>query len=160
LVFMNRQCSQFMLNRLSQPRWRLLSLVLVGIIAAGTTAIMFNGALPFLSQPTFAPEIIQPAYATGTLTGVSALASNNLVKAVGWYTVAFTTATAGTIKTVEITFPSNFDTHYSVFIMEQGLGTGSYSLSGSQKVIFTVTSPISVPAGTHVSILFGKVINA
>ncbi|MDD5434613.1 MAG: hypothetical protein PH343_04215, partial [Nitrospira sp.] len=93
------------------------------------------------------------------LTQVMALPANNVVMGTTYYNVKFTTATAGTIKTVEIQYPAGFNLANARLIEVSGIGNGSLTASG-QILIYTVTSPVSVPIGQAVRIMAGGIVNA
>ena len=95
-----------MRNLFSQDKWKYLSITLIGILATSMLSVAFQ--LPQLVQDTLfaeqvnAPLGLQLAYGAGALTNVFALPSNNVFKGTGYYNIGFTTATTGTIKTIEI----------------------------------------------------------
>jgi hypothetical protein len=149
---------------LVNKRWKFLSILLIGILA-GTLLGAPSGFTSQLSsffeasEIINAPEILQPAYATGTLTNVFAMASNNLAGGVSWYTVTFKTASAGSVKTIEIVFPSGFAVNNVGLIEVAGIGPGTLSAPTTTKLVYSVTSPVSIPAGTGIKLMFGKIIN-
>src|SRR5256885_1997896 len=100
--------------------------------------------------------IAQPPQAA--LTGVVVEPTNNLVLLGSHYVIGFTTATTGIIKTITITFPSGFGVGTTKLIEASGISPGTISISG-QDVTYTVTSPISVPVGTKIMIMLGKIVN-
>jgi hypothetical protein len=84
------------------------------------------------------------------LTKVSWTVSNSQVGATSAsYTFSFKTATVGTIKSVTMSVPSGTAGTAAVGSV-YGLGAGTISLSGGNLLTYTVTSAISVPAGTRV----------
>src|SRR5438093_285757 len=137
-----------MRNLFSQDKWKYLSIALIGILA---TSLLAAFQLPQQLQDTlFAEQVNAPyglpsAYGAGALTNVFALPSNNLFKGTGYYNVGFTTATTGTIKTIEITYPVGFNVAGAKLIQSQGTGAGSISVIG-QVVKYTITTPVSVTA--------------
>src|SRR5213593_1015687 len=147
---------------ISSQRWKFLSITLVGVLATSLLSIAFQ--LPqqlrdtLFSEGINAPSILQPAYATGTLTNVFAFPSNNVFRATGYYNIAFTTATTGTIKTIEITFPAGFNVGSAKLLQTQGTGAGSLSVSG-QVVKYTITTPVSVTAPKSMMIMVGNIVN-
>src|SRR5881396_2741111 len=98
---------------LSQEKWKHLSFAMIGVLATSMLSVAFQ--LPQQLQDTLfaeqinAPYGLQSAYGAGALSNVFALPSNNLFKGTGYYNIGFTTATTGTIKTIEITFPAGFN---------------------------------------------------
>jgi len=89
--------------------------------------------------------------------------SNNIVNTRTTYEVMFKTATTGTIKTIHMTFPNDFDLSAATRIIEKsGIGSGSLSLSCSISrcdLKYIVSSPVSVPAGTSIRLEIGRIIN-
>jgi len=104
------------------------------------------------------PFGLPSAYGAGALTNVFALPSNNLFKGTGFYNIGFTTATTGTIKTIEITFPAGFNVAGAKLIQSVGMGAGSISISG-QVVKYTITTAVSVTAPKAMMIMIGNVVN-
>jgi hypothetical protein len=75
------------------------------------------------------------------------------------YVIEFNTATTTTISKIQLDFPVGTgitSTRVSDF---SGIGAGTVSVSGST-LTYTVTSPQSVPSGTHVYFLISKVSNS
>lgn len=97
------------------------------------------------------------AYGAGSLTNVFALPSINIFYTKSYYTIAFTTATTATIKTVEI--PPGFNIGSAKLIEAQGIGSGSLSVS-RQILIYTVSTPVSVPPPRTIKIMISDVSNA
>ena len=147
---------------ISSQRWKLLSITLVGILATSMLAVAFQ--LPQQLQDTlFAEQVNAPfglpsAYGAGALTNVFALPSNNLFKGTGFYNIGFTTATTGTIKSIETTFPAGFNVAGAKLLLTQGTGAGSLSVSG-QTVKYTIATPVSVPASKSMIIMIGNIVN-
>src|SRR2546422_5864789 len=147
---------------ISSQRWKLLSITLVGLLATSMLAVAFQ--LPQQLQDTmFAEQVNAPyglpsAYGAGALTNVFALPSNNVFKGTGYYNIGFTTATTGTIKTIEITYPGGFNVAGAKLLLAQGTGAGSISVSG-QVVKYTITTPVSVTAPKGMSILLANIVN-
>src|SRR2546426_4606566 len=147
---------------ISSQRWKLLSITLVGLLATSMLAVAFQ--LPQQLQDTmFAEQVNAPyglpsAYGAGALTNVFALPSNNVFKGTGYYNIGFTTATTGTIKTIEITFPAGFNVAGAKLIQTQGTGAGSLSVTG-QTVKYTITTPVSVTAPKSMMTMIGNIVN-
>src|SRR5437867_6860567 len=151
-----------MRNLFSQDKWKYLSITLIGILATSMLSVAFQ--LPQQIQDTlFGEQVNAPygphlAYGAGALTNVFALPSNNLFKGSAFYNVGFTTATTGTIKTIEITFPAGFNVAGAKLIQSVGTGAGSISVSG-QVVKFAIASPVSVTAPKAMMIMIGNIVN-
>jgi len=75
--------------------------------------------------------------------------TNNIAKINSFYDVVFLTATAGTIKKIEVTFPFGTTVPSIAFFNEaEGIGPGTPSKSGLT-ITYTVTN-VNVPAGTKI----------
>ena len=88
-----------------------------------------------------------------------ALPVDNLFIIKTYYIIAFTTATAGAIRDIEVTFPSGFNVASAKLLEVQGIGAGSLSVSG-QVVKYTVSSVVSIPASTAIKISLADITNA
>lgn len=119
---------------------------------------VLNGPLTG-QQLVNAPPLVNAAYGAGVLTNVFALPADNLFSTKTYYTIAFTTATAGAIRDVEMTFPAGFNVASAKLLEVQGIGAGSLSVSG-QVVKYTVSSPVSIPASRAIKISIADVINS
>jgi len=75
------------------------------------------------------------------------------------HTIDFTTATAGLIDSVDITFPANFDISGVGVGVPTGIGAGTVAAVG-QVVTYTVDVPVNVPADTAITIELTGVVNA
>jgi hypothetical protein len=89
---------------------------------------------------------------------------NQPIPAAAWadpatHTIDFTTATAGTIKYVDITFPADFDVSGVAVGTPTGITAGTVADAG-QVVTYTVTTAINVPADTDIKIELTDVVNA
>ena len=150
------------MSSILNEKWKFLSIAVIGVLATSLIAVAFQ--LPQQFQDTlFAEQVNVPfglpsAYGAGALTNVFALPSNNLFKGTGFYNVGFTTATTGTIKTIEITFPAGFSAAGAKLIQSVGMGAGSISISG-QVVKYTITTAVSVTAPKAMMIMIGNVVN-
>jgi hypothetical protein len=109
------------------------------------------------TEPINAPTLASPAQAA--LTNVIAMPSNNAVSEKSWYLISFTTATTGTVKKIEVTFPSGFNVANAKLIEKTGIGGGTLSVSG-QTVTYTIGSAVSVPAGTKITLMISEVVNS
>ena len=113
----------------------------------------------FGEQVGISTALIPEAYGAGALTNVFALPADNIFGSKSYYTIAFTTATTGSIKTVDMRFPFGFDVSSANLIEVQGIGSGSLSISG-QVLKYTVTSPISITAPKAIRIMIAGITNA
>lgn len=105
-------------------------------------------------------QIIKPAEAAA-LTNVAVVPSNNIVNTRSIYEIFFKTVTTGTIKTIEMSFPSGFDVSIATKLIEKsGIGSGSLSAPSSTTLIYTVSNPVSVPAGTSIRFEIGRITNS
>ena len=94
------------------------------------------------------------------LSGVSARQTNNIVGAQSYYDVVFNTATTGTIKFIDITFPAGTLIGVAPLLVEaEGIGAGSAAKTSATVIRYTVTNAVSVPAGTEVRLEFFNVVN-
>jgi len=123
----------------------LLSLLLI--------VVVFTMASSFFS-------FIKPAMAVGTLTSVDIVSSNNIVNTKSTYDIIFNTATTGTIKTINMTFPSGFDVSAAKNIERTGIGSGWLSATSSSTLTYTVNNAVSIPAGTTIRLEIGKIVNS
>jgi hypothetical protein len=99
--------------------------------------------------------------AAGTLTSIAILPANNIVNTRTTYDIIFKTATTGTIKTIDMTFPPGFEVSAATSLIERiGIGSGSLSAPSSTTLIYTVSSPVSVPAGTTIRLEIGRIVNS
>ena len=74
------------------------------------------------------------------------------------HTISSTTTVAGTIATVEGVFQAGFDVSGATLGAVSGISAGTISVVG-QTVIYTVTTPVSVPSGTVISIELHSIVN-
>jgi len=103
-------------------------------------------------------SFINPVVAAGILTGVRVVPSSNLVTTSSTYDIFFTTATTGTIKTIEMNFGSDFNIASATKLIENsGIGSGTLSVSGSI-LKYTVRSAVSISSGTSVRLEIGRII--
>jgi hypothetical protein len=99
--------------------------------------------------------------AAGTLTSVFILPTNNIVNTKTTYDISFKTATTGTIKTIHMTFPSSFDVTAAYKLIEKnGIGSGSLSAASKTTLVYTVSNPVSVPAGMTIRLEIDRVVNS
>jgi hypothetical protein len=113
-----------------------------------------------MSSPSSFFQIVKPV-AAAALTEVAIVPSNNIVNTRSIYEIFFKTATAGTIKFIQMTFPSGSDVSAATRLIEKGgIGSGTLSAPSSTTLIYTVSNPVSVPAGTTIRLEIGRVINS
>ena len=94
------------------------------------------------------------------LSGVSARQTNNIVGVQSYYDVVFTTSTTGTIKFIDITFPAGTVIGAAPLLVErEGIGAGTAAKSSATGIRYTVTSAVSVPAGTQIRLEFFNIVN-
>ena len=104
-------------------------------------------------------QITKPAEAA-PLTSVKISPTNNIVNTRTTYDIFFVTATTGTIKFIQMTFPSGSSVDTATLIERSGIGTGSISTPSANQVIYSVTNPVSVPAGTTIRLQIAKIANS
>ena len=84
-----------------------------------------------------------------SLTSTSTQPTSNILTTMASYEILFTTATAGTIKTVTVTFPAGYVVGSAILIERAGIGAGGLSASGTT-LAYTVSSPVRIAAGTPI----------
>jgi hypothetical protein len=101
------------------------------------------------------------------LSFLTARPTNNIVNTNSFYDVVFLTATSGTIKTIEVTFPAGTTIPSGAFFNEAEkcvpgsdctIVTGTASKSG-QTITYTITNAVNVPAGTKIRLEFANINN-
>lgn len=94
------------------------------------------------------------------LTQVIAKPTTNLVLGETYYTVLFSTATTGAVKTIEMAFSPGFDVLNARLIEVSGIKAGQVSVSG-QTVFYTVnaTPPPLIKAGKTIKVMVAGIIN-
>jgi hypothetical protein len=114
-----------------------------------------------MSSPSSFLQFLKPAMAAGSLTSVVILPSNNIANTRTTYDIYFKTATTGTIKTIHMIFPPSFDVSGSNKLIERsGIGSGTLSTPSSTTLIYTVSNPVSVHAGTTIRLEIGRILNS
>ncbi len=94
-----------------------------------------------------------------TLGSVSARPTNNIVNTNSFYDIVFITATSGTIKRIQVTFPAGTAVPTGASFNEaEGIGPGTVRTSG-QTITYTVTNAVNVPAGTKIRLEFANINN-
>ena len=78
--------------------------------------------------------------------------------AITTHTISSTTTVTGTIATIESVFPAGFGVSGATLGVVSGISAGTISVMG-QTVIYTVTTPVSVPSGTVISVELHSIIN-
>jgi len=89
---------------------------------------------------------------------VADILTDYTVGATTTHTISSTTTATGTIATVEGVFPAGFDVSGATLGAVSGISAGTISVVG-QTVIYTVTTPVSVPSGTAISIELHSIVN-
>lgn len=84
------------------------------------------------------------------LGSVTSRPTNNFVTANSFYDVVFVTATAGVIKTIEVTFPAGTTIPSALVNEVVGIGPGTPSKSGQTTIVYTIANVVNVPAGTKI----------
>lgn len=138
--------------------WKFLSIILVGLLTTTCLAAVFQ--LPQQLQQYIGSSGLRSAFGAGALTNVFAMPSNNLIGGESYYTIAFTTASAGAVKNVETTFPAGFNINSVRIIEVQNIAAGTVQVSG-QTLTYQVsgTSPPTISAGTAVKIMVARIVN-
>ena len=101
-------------------------------------------------------NILRPASAA-PLTSMSVSPTSNIINEMATYNFLFKTATTGTIKTIEINFPSSFNLANIRLIERDGIGSGTLSFSGST-IRYTVGGSESIPVGTNIRLEIARII--
>lgn len=101
--------------------------------------------------------IFSSAYAA-PLRSQAAIPSNNIVSTTSTYEILFTTATTGTIKTIEIAFPVGYSIVGTGVVERIGIGAGTIQKTGTT-IIYSVTSPVSIPANTPIRLELANIVN-
>ena len=100
---------------------------------------------------------INVAYAA-SLTGFAS-PSSTIANRGAQFAIQFTTATTGTISSIEFAFPAGTNFSVTDVFEVQNIGPGTLSSVGST-LIYTVNSPTSVPSGTEISLFLAKIRNS
>jgi hypothetical protein len=151
------------------PLGTYITLGLVALMVISSPVVMLaNPALAAKSSPyddgnTLAPSTINQDGSDFTtqaaLSSLTARPTNNIVNTNSFYDVVFLTATAGAIKTIQVTFPAGTTIPSGAFFNEaEGIGQGTASKSG-QTITYTVTNAVNVPAGTKIRLEFANINN-
>jgi hypothetical protein len=176
---------------LNPPRLRLgVALIIVLMVISSPIVMLANPALTAAqsnnidtsskhsgfslgdsSTPPMSPTNVLPLDSDFTtqaaLSSLTARPTNNIVNTNSFYDVVFLTATAGTIKTIQVTFPVGTTIPSTAFFNEAEkcvpgsnctVLTGTASKSG-QTITYTVTNAVNVPAGTKIRLEFANINN-
>jgi hypothetical protein len=157
-----------------------LTFVLVVMVVSSPILLVGNSALAAKSKPLptinsipSLPSTIGQDGKGGDLTTQAALGSltarptNNIVNTNSFYDVVFLTATSGTIKKIEVTFPSGTTVPTNAYFNEAEkcvpngsctVLTGSLSKNG-QTIIYSINNPVSVPVNTKFRLEFANINN-
>ena len=146
----------------SSDKWKSLSFFLIGIltcyaVAGGIT--ISREQLSWVTAYKGAISFIPSAYAAGVLTNVFAMPSDNTLSTMSYYTIAFNTATAGIVKSMEITFPAGFNIASSKLIRSSGDWSRFYLGDGPDPKIHSLESSF-YPAARSVKIMIANIINS
>ena len=144
-----------------------LTIVIIAIIATSMIipyqifAQNQNQASTQATEPVNAAPVSSPALAP--LTNVFCIPTAGAVLIESNYIVSFTTATAGAIKFIDITWPAGFNVAGAMLVerTETGpvIGPGTLSIVG-QTTTYKVTGvPPPIPAGTPISIMISNIVN-
>jgi hypothetical protein len=121
-----------------------LSLVLIVFVLTMTYPSSFFG-------------LVQHAKAAA-VGGVRVVPMSNLATMQTTYDIIFTATSGGTIKTVEMTFGSNFNIASATRLIENaGIGLGTLSVTG-QTLKYTVNNAASISAGTVIRLEIARII--
>jgi len=99
--------------------------------------------------------------AAAPISDPNVIPTNNVVNTKTTYDIFFRTATAGMIKFILMTFPSDFDISGAPRLVERsGIGSGSVSPPSNSTLIYTLSNPVNVPAGTLIRLEIGRIVNS
>jgi len=119
---------------------------------------VFNGILAVGIALAMVLPIAVPAFAAD-LTSVTNTPTDPTANATTTHTIAFTTATAGNITTIDIEFQAGFDVSGVTLVSNTGIGAGTVA-AALQVVTYTVTSPAAnVTASTAITVGLGTIVN-
>src|SRR5579885_2718902 len=122
------------------------SVLIVALLTGATSASVFS---------------LHPAYAAGALTGVVASPSNNFAGKGSQWVFKFVTATTANIATIKVQYPSGFNiAQLTAPVTASGIGAYTLSVDNTNKIAtWTITSPVSIPSGTTITLFATKAIN-
>jgi len=101
-------------------------------------------------------NIVKPVSAA-PLTSMSVSPTSNIINELATYSFQFKTATSGTIKTIEISFPSSFDVSGIRLVEREGISSGTLSSTGST-IKYTLGSAQSISDGTNIRLEIARII--
>ena len=156
-------------------RFGLITIIILMVITSSIVLLVNPSLAKTASTPSTLPTISTIPSAPSTigqdasdsdfttqaaLTGVSARQTNNIVGTQSYYDVVFTTSTTGTIKFIDITFPAGILIGAAPQLAErEGIGAGTAAKTSNTEIRYTVTSAVSVPAGTKIRLEFFNLVN-
>jgi hypothetical protein len=143
-----------------------LIMIITFLVISSPIVMLVNPGLQAASDPSDPTKSAPSTIGQGgdfttqaALSSLSARPSNNIVNKASFYDIVFQTATSGTIKKIEVTFPADTFVPNAAFLNEvEGIGPGTTSKSG-KTIIYTVTNAVNVPAGTNIRLEFANVNN-
>jgi hypothetical protein len=154
-----------------------LTLTIVLMVISSPVVMLVN---PVIAAPPSAAAGDVTAYAPSTINqgGASedkefttqaalslakATQTSNIVDSKAYYDISFTTSTAGVIKFLTIVFPPGTNVGSAVLIEAEGIGIGTIAPAGSvatgQRLTYTVTNAVNVPALTKIRVEVADVNN-
>ena len=101
-------------------------------------------------------NIVKPVSAAG-LTSMSVSPTSNIINELATYSFQFKTATSGTIKSIEISFPSSFDVSGIRLVEREGINSGTLSSTGST-IKYTLGSAQSISVGAFIRLEIARII--
>ena len=144
---------------ISVPAGTTISIPITGVTNSGTAksstaAITTKSSVASIDLGTTPPVVIAGALTTPKLT-----LSNPVTGTTGvTYTYAFKTATVGILKTITVTVPPG-TAGTPTNTVHTGLNAGTTSAISSNTITYSVTTAISVPSGTSVTLTFTGLTN-
>lgn len=126
----------------------LITLIAGSLYFSGySTANLVNGQT---DAPVYTPQ-------EGKI-GTSVTLSNSLVNANTLYDLIIRTVKTGLVKTVEVTFPPGTKIADLMLMEVSGIGPGLTSITG-QKLIYSVSTPLTVTSGSAIRLEVGNIIS-
>jgi hypothetical protein len=131
-----------------------------------STPLTTETASPSSSSAT--PTVMAPSTSNqerdfttqAALTFTRATQTNNIVNSKSYYDIMFRTTTAGIIKAVEMDFPDGTYVGIAVLVETTGIGPGTIARDNVEdKITYTVTNPVNVPANTRMRIQLSDITN-
>lgn len=125
----------------------------IKVLTSSSTVSFFLGLVLLASVLTQQQSVYGAA-----LKSQSAIPSNNIVSTISTFEILFTTATTGTIQSIEIVFPSGYDVAGAKVIERIGIGVGTITGLGNS-LIYIVNSPVNIPLNTPMRFEISNIIN-